>query len=167
MPATAASNWFNYICLNSPRTSNQLKRSIGCKETCFSWGTTNCPWGRGLNKSPCCDRNAFPTIARHRRKDGVCLIPFHFKTKNWLARAVKALLIFFLKQKQKQQQKHWTIAEVLRIPWSSIILWEHFPSHWAQHSYRAYSWDLDFAPNLVCTKRGQAAGIFWSGVCPH
>lgn len=39
MPATAASNWFNYICLNSPRTSNQLKRSIGCTENSLFWCT--------------------------------------------------------------------------------------------------------------------------------
>lgn len=33
MPATAASNWFNYICLNSPRTLNPLKGTTGRRET--------------------------------------------------------------------------------------------------------------------------------------
>lgn len=53
-------------------------------------------------------------------KNGICLISIHFKTKNWLTRLLKAPWNFGV--------LNWTVAEVLRVPQSSIILWEHFPT---------------------------------------
>lgn len=94
MPATAASNWFNYICLNSPRTWNQLKRSIGCKETYLSWGTT-VP-DIGTYKPPCCDRMVFPSLPGTGEMMGSIWFLFPLKLKT-LARAVKAPFDFYFK----------------------------------------------------------------------